>query len=894
MNWWVRLFNKKRLEAELRKELDFHLEQQAADYQRSGVPPAESSREARIQFGGSEQVREACRDARGTRWLEATWQDVRLAARKLRKSPGFAVAAIASLALGIGANTAIFTLLDAARLRSLPVPNPQQLALIQIEGGNQGFGISGDSRELSYAVWQQIHEQQRGFAGVFAWAQNSSTLDSASGQRSLKGLWMSGGTFSTLGLVPARGRFFAGQDDRPGCGIPGMIISYGFWQSEFGGRDSAIGSKLTIRDHPTEVLGVAPRGFTGLAKGDNFDIALPLCSLTAYSPGSDVLQRTDYQFLTVMGRLRNSWNLAQASAQLASISPAVFRSTLPGGYDQSAHRFYTKFRLSALPASQGIGLMSESNQTLELLLGLTGLVLLIACANLANLMLVRAAANEREMAVRLALGAGRARLIRQVLTESVLLALLGTAGGLLLARELSRGIIVLLTTQNDSPYLDLNLDWRILAFTAGLAVLACILFGLIPAWCGSLTQPGDAIKAGGRSMSGSRRSGLFQNTLIVAQTAISLVLLVGALLFVQSFWKLMTLNPGFREKNIVIASLDFSRLHLPPGAPSRAFERDLLAQIRALPRVESAASSTHQPLDGSSWSLGFDLGATEGSSKFTWASPGYFGTMGMSLLAGRDFGETDTATAPHVAVVNQTFVRQFLRGVDPIGRTLLTSAEPGYPATEYQIIGVVHNAKYASLREPIPPEVFGPAQQFPAGGQQMNIFVRSSAPAGETIMAVKKKLEQISPGIRGDFTVFATQIEDGLVTERLMAVLSACFGVLAALLAGVGLYGVLSYAVAMRRNEIGIRLALGASGNRIMGGILRWALVLLLIGMTLGLVFAALAASAARSLLFGLQPTDPITYFAASAFLFAIALLASFLPACRAARLDPMTALRHE
>ncbi len=893
MKWLGRLLKKRQLEADLAKEIEDHLLRQISDYRRAGFSEQEARRKARLTFGGVEQVREECRDSRGTRWVESTLQDLRLAWRTLCKSPGFTITAIATLALGIGANTAIFALLDAVRLRSLPVPDPQKLALIQIKGGNGGFGVSRLSSSLSYAVFEQIREHQRRFSGVFAWATNTFELGKGAINRPIQGLWVSGGIFPGLGLAPAKGRLFTAQDDHPGCGLPGVVVNYGFWKGELGGRDSVIGSKLFIQGRSTEIIGVTPPGFAGLEVGKTFDIALPLCSLPSYSTDDDALRRTDFSFLTVMGRLRPGWSLAQATDQLASISPAIFQATLPTGYEASS-RSYLKFRLAAYPAANGVsGLRETYDTSLWLLLGITALVLLIACANLANLMLVRASTREREMAVRLALGASRWRLVRQLLTEGVVLAAGGAVLGACLAHLLSKGIVLFFTTQRDAVYLDLALNWRILGFAVAVAGLTCLVSGLVPAFRGSQTDPGEAIKIGGRGMTGSRQRGWLQSALVVSQVAISLVLLVAAILFVRSFWNLMTLNPGFREKGVVVASLDFSRLPQLTEDRAEVYWRNVMEQLRALPQVASVGTSTHVPLDGSSWTLGFRLATAKGDSKFTWVSPGYFETMGKQLLRGRGFEDRDRPSSPHVAVVNQTFVQRFLRGVNPLGRTLRSIAEPNYPAADYEIVGVVRDAKYAGLREEIPPEVFGSAQQQGVSASP-NVFIRSSYPSAMLISAVRQKLNQISPEIRSDFHVLQTDIQDGLVRERLMAVLSGFFGALAALLAAVGLYGVISYLALARRSEIGIRLALGATRGSIIETVLRQASILVLGGIGLGVLLAISTVTAARSLLFGLKPNDPLTFIAASVFLLAVAFVASFVPARRAARLDPLEALRYE
>ncbi len=843
MNWFQRLIKKRQLESELDKEMRDHLARQVSDYQQRGLTEVEARRRALVTFGGIEQVREECRDARGTRWVESTVQDLRFALRTLRKTPGFTFTAIVTLALGIGANTAIFALLDAVRLRSLPVPNPRELALIQMEGGNRGFGITRLPSSLSYPVFEQIRDHQRGFLGAFGWERSGFEIGKGASEHPVEGLWVSGGIFSTLGINPAAGRLFSIQDDHAGCGTPGAVISYGFWQGGFGGSDSAIGRRLLIQGLPTEIIGVTPATFAGLEVGKTFAVALPLCSRPAYSPNDDALRRSDISFLTVMGRLRRGWTLAQAREQLASISPAIFQATLPAGYEAPAHKDYLKLRLAAYPGGTGVsGLRDTYDTSLWLMLGMTGLVLLMACANLANLMLARATTREREMAVRLAIGASRGRLIRQLLTEGFVLAAAGAILGTGLARLFSRSIVLFLTTQRDALYLNLNLNWHVLSFAAAAACFTCLIFGLIPAFRGSQTDPGEAIKTGTRSMTGSRQRKGLQSALVVSQVAVSVLLLIAAGLFVRSFWNLMTLNPGFREKGIVVASLDFS--HLPPLPEDRAalYVQKVMAQLRALPHVESAGTSTHVPLDGSSWTLGFRLSGSNGDSKFTWVSPGYFETMGKQLLGGRAFNERDRPSSPRVAVVNQTFVRRFLNGRNPFGSMLRTVAEPNYPAMDYQIVGVVKDAKYAGLREEIPPEVFGSAQQFGVNAQ-MSVFIRSSVPAAGVIAAVRKKLSQISPEIRSGFRVFETEIQDGLVRERLMAVLSGFFGALAALLAAVGLYGVISYTVLARRSEIGIRVALGATRGSIIGAIAKQASVLLVSGTAIG-VFVAIAAAA--------------------------------------------------
>jgi putative ABC transport system permease protein len=838
------------------------------------------------------------RKARRAVSAEFMMQDLRFAWRALRKSWGFAATAILTLALGIGANTAIFQLLDAVRLRNLPVADPAQLAAVRVKNGTRGFGFTLDNETmLSYPMWEQIRLHQQSFSGVFAWAQTGSvSLGEGAQERRARGLWVSGDLFAVLGVPPLRGRVFTEKDDQPNCGLPGVVISYPLWQSEFGGQDSAIGSRLMVEGHPTEVIGVTPRSFFGLEVGKTFDFAVPFCSLTTYLPaaGGETMTRRDLFWLRVVGRLKPGWTLEQASAQLSAMSLGFMEATLPSGFNSTSLNIYKNFRLVAYPGRNGISWLRQTYDTsLWLLLGTTGLVLLIACANLANLMLARASTREREMAVRLALGASRWRLIRQLLSEGFVLAGLGAVLGIAFAEVFSRSLVRFLSTQTDIIQLNISLDWRVLLFTGAVAILTCAFFALVPAFRSSRAEPGVVLKGGSRGTTAGRERFSFQRLLVVSQIAVSVVLLVGALLFVRSFRNLATLDPGFREKGILITYAEFGRLALPPER-YLPFIHDLLAAVKTVPQVESAATSTQVPLNGMSWNLGVRVNGAEGGSKFTWVSPRYFETMGIPLLTGRGFNDRDTKTSPHVAVVNEAFVRRYLAGVTPAGTTLRTNAERGYPETEYEIVGVVKDTKYSDLREPTPPVAFAPADQFPDVGPWALLFTRCSSPPSVAIASVKERISRISPEIKMEFHVFQTDIENGLDRERLMAVLSGFFGALAALLAMIGLYGVISYIVATKKNEIGIRMALGAERRDVIGSVLRQTLTLSGVGVGAGLVLAVAAAKGADSLLFGLRSNDPLTLFAAAGFLTVVAFAASYIPAYRASRVDPMVALRYE
>jgi predicted permease len=686
-----------------------------------------------------------------------------------------------------------------------------------------------------------------------------------------------------LGVQPWRGRLILPEDEQA-CPESRAVVSYAYWQTHMGGRDLASAGRLMVYGHLEQVIGVTPPGFFGLAVGESFDIALPFCQPKEL--------RRDLFEVSVMGRLRPAWTLQRASAQLASASAAIFDATAPTGYSAQAIASFKRLRLAAYPASGGVSVLRETyDRSLWLLLGITGLVLLIACANLANLLLARASAREREIAVRLALGASRVRLLRQLLVESALLAALGASLGMALAQALSRILVWSLSTENGPVNLPIATDWRVLLFTAAVAGLTCVFFGVAPAWRASSAEPVSAMKAGGRGMTGSRERFSLQRLMVVTQIAVSLVLLVGALLFVRSFRNLLTFDPGMRETGITIALIGFEKSHVARDHIEE-FNRNLLDEVRSIPGILNAATTTNEPLLGGSWTHEIRIGSKEGSSKFTWVSPDYFQTMGIPLLAGRGFSQNDTTTAQRVVLVNQTFIRHFLGQANPLGQTLRTMPEPNYPATVYQIVGVIPDTKYNDLRGETPPMTFAPASQFPDQSSWSAMMIYSNVPSA--MAAIKRRLAQKHPEMVVDFRDFQASIRDGMVRDRLMAMLAGFFGALAALLAMVGLYGVISYIVARRRNEIGIRMALGAHRGQVVGLVMREAGWMLVIGVVAGSALALLAGRSASSLLFGLKPYDPLTLISAIVLLAVIAAAASFLPARRAAKLNPMVALRQD
>src|SRR5690242_10060408 len=578
------------------------------------------------------------------KFFAGIWHDLRYGVRLLFKNPGFALVATLSLALGIGANTAIFQLLDAVRLRTLPVKNPQELAEVKIADRSWASGgFSSRHPEITNPQWELIRNQQQAFSGIFAWAGDSFNLARGGQARHAQGLWVSGDAFNVLGVPPVLGRVFTAADDRRGCGSPGAVISYAFWQREFGGQATALGSKLSLDGHPFEVIGVTPAAFFGMEVGRSYDVALPICSEPVIKGESTRPEHRHDWWLAITGRLKPGWTVARASAQLRTISRSVFEATVPPIYNPDGVKHYLDYKLGAFPGSTGLSSLREDyEKPLWLLLSIAGLVLLIACANLANLMLARASVREREIAVRLAIGASRLRLIRQLLSESLLLAAIGAGLGVLLAAELSRFLVLFLSTQDNPLFVDLATDWRILAFTIGLAVLTCVLFGLAPAVRATRTAPADALKSTSRSTTSGREGFGLRRMLVASQIALSLTLLVGALLFVRSLRNLITMNAGFRQDGILVAQMDLRRLNLPKER-REPLKRELIEHIRAIPGVDAAAGTNIIPVSGEYWndSIFIDGAAKKqrNISMFSRITPGYFKTLGTPLLAGRAFDE---------------------------------------------------------------------------------------------------------------------------------------------------------------------------------------------------------------------------------------------------------------
>jgi putative ABC transport system permease protein len=894
------LFQKEEAERELDEELREFVASNAAAKMAKGMSREQAYREARMELGGMEAVKENVRAATWESRIEALWSDARFGVRLLRLNPIFAMTAILSLALGIGANTAIFQLIDAVRLRTLPVPRPQEIVRIAIDGRHGASG-SFTSRypDLTYAQWQQIRAQQESFSSMLAWGPNQFNISPGGEVHNVQGLWVSGEFFSTLGVEPVLGRLLNSEDDREGCGSAGAVISYSFWQHEYGGEPSVIGRNVSVNRHPAPIIGVTPADFYGVEVGRYFDIALPLCAEPVINGENSQLYNRAGWWLSVLGRLKPGWSVERAGAQLRAVSPGIFEATLPASFNPERAKHFLQYRLGAFPGDSGISdLRGSYEKPLWLLLGLAGLVLLIAAANLGNLMLARASTREKEMAMRMAVGAGRARLIRQLLAESLLLALIGAAVGAMLARSLSQVLVASMSTANDPLFMNLGMDWRILGFTAALAVLTCVLFGLAPALRATNVAPGLALKENAGALSKGRSRFGLRRVLVVSQIALSLTLLIGALLFARSMNNLANVDAGFQRDGILVADVDFTTLKLPNDARQQ-FASGLLRQVRGIAGVQAAAIAEIVPLSGNGINhdiLMGDTGEPEGDgpvATFNSVSRDYFRTMRTAFLVGRDFEGRDTTSSPNVAIVTEAFLKKFVIQGDALGTRFRVRRMNGTSAP-YEIIGVVKDAKYGDLREEFQPLVYTAIAQQNHTDSEAQILIRSNCSLFGLISAVKSVANQSNANLDVSFVPFHKMIEDGLSRDRLMARLSGFFGVLAVVLAVIGLYGVISYLVASRRAEIGIRMALGAGKQNIIWLVLREASILLGIGLSIGTALALAMGKAATSMLFGLKPTDGVTFATALVVLSIVAVGAASLPARRAASINPMACLRNE
>jgi putative ABC transport system permease protein len=896
-HWW----NWRKRSDELEKEIQHHLQMAETERIERGASPNEAQAGARREFGNVELVKETTRDTWGWRWLQDLNEDLRYGLRTLRRSPGLAAVAILTLALGIGANTAAFSLIDAVMLRMLPVERPDEL--LQLKRQDPRY-VGLASPDFSNPLWEQVRDQQNVFSGVFAWGNDEFDLARGGTVHPAEGSFVSGDFFTTLGLRPAAGRLITGSDDYRGC--PAVAtLSYGFSQGHYGGASVAIGNILSLNDHPFKVIGVAPPGFYGMDVGRESQVFVPIC--TSAILGAQSLEARSLWWLNVAGRIKPGISRAQMIARLRVLSPRIFTAALPQYWPADQQQSFVEEKLVATSAATGtsVALRQQFNQPLQVLMAIVGLVLLIACANVAGLMLTRGVAREKEIAVRRALGASRWRLIKQLLTECMLISLMGAIVGFLFARW---GTVLLIRSisihnfyapGNIPVLLDLSLDGRVLGFTAAVAILTAVLFGILPALRSTGVSLISAMTCS-RTVKFDRPARFRSRKLVVAsQIAFSLVLLVAAGLLLRSFAKLATLDPGFDPKNVLIVYPNLWQAKIPRDRRPTTLDQ-IQNRLRALPGVLSASRSSVTPAEVSygthnfhtEWSKGFT--DAESLSMSVNVSPEYFGTLRMQFVAGRDFHGGDTATSPLVAIIDQTAARRFFPDLDPLGRTFWIDGVAEQPGPPIEVVGIVRDAKYQSLREQIHPTVFFPATQAPDLGLAGALELRTALRPTALISAVQAAVASVSPAITLEFHTLAQQVSDSVVQERLLAQLSGFFGSLALLLAVIGLYGTVSYIVAQRQREFGIRLALGAEPGSILRLVMLDVISVVAVGLLAGIAISVAATRLLQQLLFGIGPRDTVTLVVAVAALSIVALVAGYLPGRRATKIEPMEALRYE
>jgi predicted permease len=882
MRWRLR----KESERDLERELRSHLELEAEEQTEAGLTPGQARYGAQRAFGNTTLIQEEVREMWGWTFFDRLKQDVSYALRGMRKSPGFTATAVLSLALGIGANTAIFSLIDAVMLRWLPVRDPQTLVqyVLQRPGGDPLDSFSYPFIR-ALADHNEIFSSLCGFSGYRFAVRRGDLVESTSGA------WVTGAYYATLGLQPAAGRLLTENDDRPGA-VPAAVITDDYWQRKFGRSPQAIGRQIVMEGKPVAIVGVSPAGFTGANVGDTADITLPLAVLPQFRPDRDYLVDNTSRWLRVLARLQPGLSPVQAKARLAVVLHSLHDLLIPARMPADARRRMEQSTPDLIPGGAGYtDLRRQFRRPLLVLMAVVGMLLLIACANVASLLLARAAARQREIAVRLAIGASRARIVRQLLTEGLLLSILGATAGVLLAWAGSRVLVNLLSSgQARGVVLDVKPDWLVLAFTAAVAGATGILFGTAPAFRGTTAGPAGALREK-IAIARSRLAPL----LVTGQISLALLLLIGGGLFVQTLKNLHRVDSGFRGDGVLVVNADGAREGYR-AASAAAFYEGLLQQVERMPGVESASYSLITPLAGGGISFGMAVnGHPVGETYFNSVSRRYFETMGTPVVLGREFAARDTANSPWVAIVNQAFAQRYLSPGNPLGQRLTVSSYPR--PLEFEVVGVVKNAIYETLRAAAPPTVYCPVIQregIRAAGFGVVFEANAAGSPAQAAEALRSTLQPKLPGSAVEVHALTEQIERALVRERLMATLAAAFGILGLVLAAVGLYGLLAYTVARRTNEIGIRMALGAMRQEVLWMVIRHALVLLGIGVAVGIPVAWAASRLVSSMLFGLTATDPLTIGAAIAVLCATGLLAGFLPAWRASKVDPMVALRYE
>ena len=875
--WLYNLLHRRRLEQELDDEFQFHLEQQIETGIAQGLTPADARSEAIKALDRIQLRKEECRDMWALNFIDNLTQDLRYAVRVLRKSPAFTTVAVLSLALGIGANTAIFSVMDVLLLRPLPVKEPARLELVRLVGRGYSF---------SYPMFELIRDRNRAYSETFAWASVKLQTPSGSDMQLVPAAFASGEYFAGLGVAPVLGRVFGQEDDKPASGRngPAAVISDGFWSARYGRSPAAIGQALVLNGVATSIIGVMPAGFFGAEVGTAPDVWVPL-NLQRQLEDPNCISSPSCWYLAVMGRLKPGISEPTAAANLRAISRGIMETL---AYSADKKSVFLSRYLRPDPGTAGFtGLRGRVRSPLQVLMALVGFVLLIACANMANLLTARASARQKEIAVRLAMGAARARVVRQFLTESLLLSLAGALGGLLISVWATRLLVTLLSS---TVVLDLKPDWRILLFTAAAAIGTGLLFGLAPALRATRGGIGLALKERAhRIQTSGTRSG-FTRVVLGVQVAFSILLLAAAGLLASSLVRLLTESPGFDPRGVTVVSIDTGKL--PKGAALMEICGRIVQRARALPGSESASLMSETPISNSGWANSLtipgraDIPEEQRLTYMNAIAPRLFETMRIPLLAGRDFNDADTAQSTKVAVLSENAARRWYPG-GALGANVVMG-----DGTAVRIVGIAGNTKYSNLREQIPPTLYVPYTQWNLPGR---IAIRTRVPLSQTYTAFREMLRQVAPGAPiYSIRTMEQQIDESLSTERLTAYLSVFFAILALLLTSVGLYGILAYSVTRRTSEIGVRMALGAQRGNVVWLVIREAMGHTAIGAIAGILAVVASSKLIASLLYGVKPNDPAMMFGAVAVLALVCAAAAWLPARRASLLDPMVALREE
>jgi len=876
------LFHRSRIDEEMEEELRAHIQDRASDLERSGLPRAEAERRARLEFGGYQKFKEEIREAQGTHFLESLIQDLRFGLRILLKSPGFTAVSVLTLALGIGANTAIFTMANGLMLHTLPVRDPRQLVeLLHHYPGEPEPGFNG----FSWGAYQTIRDGNHVFSDLIVGSMNFFTVSGDKLQpQTVFGGSVGGTFFQSLGVQAAAGRLIGPDDVQMGYHTPGAVVSWSFWKSRFDLDPGVIGKNIVVGDAPVTIIGVAQRGFYGLSYEAQQDVWLPIS--LGPSPGWG---------FGLLARLKPGVSIEQARAEMAVLFQTVVNAP-------DAGPFVKEMKLRIEPAGAGVvtPVRQMLSTPLRVLMATVGLLLLLACANLAGLLLARGASRQHEMAVRACLGAGRTRLLRQTLTESLLLSLLGCAVGIFLAyfaahaliRVFASGRFILGAPVHFEALT--NPDAHVLLFSLAIALLTGLLCGAAPAMNLSNTEPASALQQASRiGESKSRR--LFGKGLVASQVALSLVLMSSAGLFVEYLWHLRNRNLGFERNNLLLVTLDSAHSGYDAAQFSRLSEA-LVMRLDAIPGVSSATFSDMSPMQGpGASSFAFAEGHSEKRTQasINYIAPDYFETYGTPFLAGRDFSAHDQAGSS-VAIINETAARDIFGNENPIGRRITLSRLTLTKGDKtFAVVGVVGDAKYNDLQQPAPPTIYADLLQQSFIGSQLAIRTRTD-PSGiaSAVRPIEAAVLKDVPIVR--FMTMNEQIDSSIVPQRLIAMLSAAFGALGALLAVIGLYGLLAYTVARRTHEIGVRMALGATGADVMRIILRDAVWMICAGIAIGVPLAFWGDRVAANLVPDLPVGSALPFVVAAAIMIAVGLIAAYLPARRAMRVDPMDALRYE